>query len=1187
MKKIILLTTIFLLGFSFLTIKVKANITGVTFSPNTPGNQFTQGDDTAGKTNTYWIVSINFDLNNPILQSGDTIIITFPSGFNFNSSTIGITLNTTGATLGTITKSLNVINIPVTGNQTSLGQIDVSITNATNTTQAGNLTGFVRVKRGASFIINYSGTVKVIPDLIYRIVVTPDNHNMVVGETKNFVAESFDQFGNKRTKFQGIYGWEDKFDWSIIPISDPDPGVAIFTTPNTNVDNVTIQATDWGHIQLKADFPPGGPYTKYGLSDIYIVSFISKPKVDVDPPYAGLAAEYTIRFNLGPNGAVIGGVDYILITFPFDTIVPFGFPYFGVLVNGYPVNIYYVYLRTVKIPFPFNLPNGAFVVVTFPISSGIVNPSTSGTYTLVVSTSKEPTPVTSYPYIIYYSVISRPNVTVDPNVVSTEASYTIEFKTGTSGKLSKDYDIINIKFPDDTLLPSTGDKNEVTINGVNPNEVNILSGNRVSLKVPVNISNNSSVKIVFSKNFGIRNPSKAGDYTLQVATSREPTYVTSFSYKIVESVITDLNVEVFPPVTRVDARYSVSFKTGKHGALKELDTIYIKFPTYTKLPNEIDKNLITVNGEKLTKPPSIDLSNKILKINTPIKIGNEESVVIVILEEANIKNPDTPGEYRIKVWTDKEKTEITSPPYKLIESMLTSISTKAIPPSTKRDIGIEITLKTGPGGSLSINEYIYIKFPEKIDLPSSIKGSSILVKNIPLSKDPQISKDKKSITFQTPVPIGKEEEFKILITQNAKVKILEEGEYSLTVYTSKEPTPITTKTFLVYPQPETKSNLSIPEPDGLNGYYKTTPIITFTSTSKYDKEPKIFFRWDSGTWEEYKGLITPPEGVHTLYYYAVDKLGSEEEIKEKQFKLDTTIPKILNLNIEDMFYTNKNRIEISGQVSESNSILIIQGKRVSLNQDNTFKFEVELFEGTNSITFVLFDIAGNEFLDVKRVIRDTIPPELIVEYPMQWITVHDKIIKISGKAEIGGKLTVNGEEVLIREDGKFEGFVELKKSGTNVLDFILVDKAGNTTRRNIGVIWVPRVKIELTIGDPQAKVNNLIKTLEYPPFIYNNRTMVPLRFISESIGAVVEWDSVVRMVIITIEDSEGNKKVLKVTLDSNIASLNGKPFPMDTTPIIRNDRVFVPIRFIMEAFGAKVEWNSAERRVLITYPEES
>lgn len=1184
MKKLIVLISLILLGISFLTIKVNANIISVTVSPISTGNQTTIGDDSAGKTDADWNLTLTFDNNLPKLLNQDSIIITFPTGFNFNGSTIGITTNTIGATFGIITKSNNIINIPVTGNQNSAGTVELDITDAVNTTKAGNLVVNVKVKRGISFVININGIVKVIPNLIHNITITPNPFYMVVGETKNFVADSFDQFGNKRTKLFSVYGWEDKFDWSIVPISDPDPGSAIFTTPNLNVDNVTIQATDWGHIQLKASFPPGGPYTHFGTNDVYIISRISTPKVDVDPPYAGSPAEYNIRFNLGPNGSVIGGVDYVTITFPYDTFVPFGFSYFGALINGYPVSVYYVAVRTVKLIFPFSLPNGAFIVITFPINVGIVNPTLSGVYTLQVSTSKEPTPVTSLPYTIYYSVISRPKVTVEPNVVATEAKYTIEFRTGTSGSLLKDHDLIAIKFPDDTYLPTFGDKNEVTVNGYNPTDLTISSGLKVMLKVPINISSSSNVKVIFNESFGIKNPTKKGDYTLQVATSREPTYVTSYSYKIVDSIISDLTVEVNPPVTKVEAGYKINFKTGKHGALLTSDSIYIKFPSYTKLPSNIDKNLISVNGFNLTKEASIDIPNKILIIKTPVEIGNEENVQIVISKEAQIKNPDSPGEYRLKVWTEKEKTEVTSTPYKLIESMLSSISTKTLPPSTNRAVSFEIKLSTGPGGSLNVNDYIYIKFPQKFELPQDFKPNIISIKGITLTKKPTLSKDKMVLTIQTPVPIGKEEEFVIFISQDANIKILEEGEYYFLVYTSREPNPISTKSFLVYPQPETLISISIPEPDGLNGYYKTTPVITFSSSSKYDKDPKIFYRWDNEPWNEYKGLVTPPEGVHTLYYYAVDKLGSEERIKEKTFKLDTTIPKILNLNISDGLYTNKEKLEITGFVSELNSILIIQGKKVFINHDSSFKTVVDIFEGTNTISFILIDIAGNEFFEVVKIVKDTIPPELIIEYPTPWMVTYDKIIKIKGKGEFGGKLTVNGKEILIREDGKFEDFIELTKSGTVVLDFILIDKAGNITRKNIGIIWNPRVKIELTIGKVEAKVNDYIKILDYPPFILNNRTMVPLRFISESIGAVVEWDSVVRIVTITIEDGSGIKKVLKLSPDSMVASLNGEPYEMDTPPVIRNGRVYVPIRFILEAFGAKVEWIKSERKVLITYP---
>jgi len=57
--------------------------------------------------------------------------------------------------------------------------------------------------------------------------------------------------------------------------------------------------------------------------------------------------------------------------------------------------------------------------------------------------------------------------------------------------------------------------------------------------------------------------------------------------------------------------------------------------------------------------------------------------------------------------------------------------------------------------------------------------------------------------------------------------------------------------------------------------------------------------------------------------------------------------------------------------------------------------------------------------------------------------------------------------------------------------------------------------IVLTIGNPQAYVNGSHHTLDAAPFIHNDRTMVPLRFVSESFGAMVEWDEANRRAVIT------------------------------------------------------------------------
>ncbi|HEV2283939.1 MAG TPA: copper amine oxidase N-terminal domain-containing protein [bacterium] len=57
--------------------------------------------------------------------------------------------------------------------------------------------------------------------------------------------------------------------------------------------------------------------------------------------------------------------------------------------------------------------------------------------------------------------------------------------------------------------------------------------------------------------------------------------------------------------------------------------------------------------------------------------------------------------------------------------------------------------------------------------------------------------------------------------------------------------------------------------------------------------------------------------------------------------------------------------------------------------------------------------------------------------------------------------------------------------------------------------------VELTIGSRQARVNNLPALLDVPAFTIAGRTMVPLRFVSEALGAGVQWVDTSRTILIT------------------------------------------------------------------------
>ncbi|KNY25987.1 copper amine oxidase-like domain-containing protein [Pseudobacteroides cellulosolvens ATCC 35603 = DSM 2933] len=88
--------------------------------------------------------------------------------------------------------------------------------------------------------------------------------------------------------------------------------------------------------------------------------------------------------------------------------------------------------------------------------------------------------------------------------------------------------------------------------------------------------------------------------------------------------------------------------------------------------------------------------------------------------------------------------------------------------------------------------------------------------------------------------------------------------------------------------------------------------------------------------------------------------------------------------------------------------------------------------------------------------------------------------------------------------------------------------------------------------------------------------MIPLRSIFEACGIVVKWDDKKK----TVSDVKGrNKLVLKA--DSKIALVNNKEKTLYASPIIINNRMYIPLRFVSESFGFKVKWSGDTNTVEI------
>ncbi|MDW7673668.1 MAG: DUF1343 domain-containing protein [Bacillota bacterium] len=108
-------------------------------------------------------------------------------------------------------------------------------------------------------------------------------------------------------------------------------------------------------------------------------------------------------------------------------------------------------------------------------------------------------------------------------------------------------------------------------------------------------------------------------------------------------------------------------------------------------------------------------------------------------------------------------------------------------------------------------------------------------------------------------------------------------------------------------------------------------------------------------------------------------------------------------------------------------------------------------------------------------------------------------------------------------------------------------------------------------------VKGLLIDFDAKPFIdQNNRLMVPLRAIAEALGAQVDWNPQARSISI---NKDG--KIVFFTVDSTLSTVNGQQKQMDTTPVIKNSRTMVPLRFVGEFLGTTVNWNNQTKTVTV------
>ena len=167
------------------------------------------------------------------------------------------------------------------------------------------------------------------------------------------------------------------------------------------------------------------------------------------------------------------------------------------------------------------------------------------------------------------------------------------------------------------------------------------------------------------------------------------------------------------------------------------------------------------------------------------------------------------------------------------------------------------------------------------------------------------------------------------------------------------------------------------------------------------------------------------------------------------------------------------------------------------------------------------------------------------EFNLAGVNVH-RIVAMNGNVIAGGKVVGNSFVFETDEAGNFTiEYVEwLKRLVLTIGALTITDLAGNAAAQNMSVA----------------------------PVIVEGRTLLPVRYISNALGATVGWDEATREVSLSAGSKNLSFKLGEVT--PAMVALG-----LEVPPMVIDGRTMVPLRFVCEFFGAKVDWNAATRTI--------
>jgi phosphoribosylformimino-5-aminoimidazole carboxamide ribonucleotide (ProFAR) isomerase len=228
-----------------------------------------------------------------------------------------------------------------------------------------------------------------------------------------------------------------------------------------------------------------------------------------------------------------------------------------------------------------------------------------------------------------------------------------------------------------------------------------------------------------------------------------------------------------------------------------------------------------------------------------------------------------------------------------------------------------------------------------------------------------------------------------------------------------------------------------------------------------------------------------------------------------------------------------------------------------------------------------------KFMSLMKLLFETVYQAPVVDTTLPVVEASAPAEVTAPMVTVSGKVTDNvgvvslwigATKVDFAPDGTFSAKVEVAE-GANTIKVVAFDAASNMGEKDLTVTYVVAkvTVVKIQIGSDIMTVNGKAVQIDAPAEIKNGRTFLPLRAISEALGATVDWIAETQGITVTLGEN-----TIGLQVGNTSAVVNGTVMTLDAAPYIKNNRTMVPFRVIAEGLGAAVEWDPALRIVTVT-----